>query len=159
MCARINSGINPKHLSDQHLIAESVEITMITGALKRDKWIINGKIPDKFCLGTGHINFFKPKVLYLKDRLEEVNKEMIVRGFNPGTKINLLEVNFPKGHVYGKSYWEPSFSNTCLVRQRVIERLKNPLKATGTFHRYYGKPIENLDEFCNTLKNSKLYHV
>ena len=154
--ARINVGISPKHLSDQHLIAESVEITMITGALKRDKWIIKGKIPDKFCLGTGHINFFKPKVLYLKDRLEEVNNEMIVRGFKPGTSINILEFAVNKCSM---KTWEPSFSDTCLVRQRVIERLKNPLKANGTFHRYYGKPIENLDEFCNTLKNSKLYHV
>lgn len=55
--------------------------------------------------------------------------------------------------------FKPSFSDTCLFRQRVIERLKNPLKANGTFHRYYGKPIQNMDEFCNTLKNSKLYHV
>ena len=159
MCARINVGIPPKHLSDQHLIAESVEITMITGALKKDKWYIKGEVPKQFCLGKGHINFFKPKVLYLKDRLEEVNKEMINRGFKPGTKINLLEVEYPQGRIFGKAYWEPSFMDTCLVRQRVIERLTDPMKAKTGFHKYYGKPIENMNEFCNNLKNSKLYYV
>lgn len=157
--ARVNSGINPIYLSDQHLIAESVEITMITGALKRDKWYIKGDVPKQFCLGKGHINFFKPKILYLKDRLEEVNKEMTNRGFKPGTFINLLEVEFPQGKNFGKAYWEPSFNDTCLVRQRVIERLKNPLKANGAFHKYYGTPIENMDDFCNNLKKSELFYV
>ena len=70
----INFGINPKYLSDQHLIAESVEITMITGALRKDGYVIKGSVPDEYCLGKGHINFFKPRILYLKDRLEEVNR-------------------------------------------------------------------------------------
>ena len=76
--SRVNVGIEPKFLSDQHLIAESVEITMIVGSLKRDKWYIKGQVPTKFCLGQGHINFFKPKLLYLKDRLEEVNIDWCV---------------------------------------------------------------------------------
>lgn len=157
--SRVNVGIEPKFLSDQHLIAESVEITMIVGSLKRDKWYIKGQVPTKFCLGQGHINFFKPKLLYLKDRLEEVNIEMTNRNFKPGTKINLLEVEFPQGNIFGKAYWEPTFQDTCLVRQRVIERLKNPLKAATSFHRYYGKPIEDMDEFCQKLKNHKLFYV
>ncbi len=157
--ARVNCGISPLYLSDQHLIAESVEITMITGALKKDKWFIKGKVPDKFCLGKGHINFFKPKILYLKDRLTEVNEEMKRRGFNPGTRINLLEVEFPQGRIFGKAYWDPSIEDSNLVRERIIERLKNPKKAKPGFHKYYKRPIEDMEEFSLKLLNSELYYV
>lgn len=157
--ARVNVGISPVYLSDQHLIAESVEITMITGALKKDKWFIKGSVPKQFCLGKGHINFFKPKPLYLKDRLTEVNEEMKRRGFNPTTKINLMEFEFPQGQIFGKSYWEPSFEDSCIVRQRIIERLTSPLKAKVGFHKYYGKSIEDMEQFCSNLKQSKLFYV
>lgn len=153
--ARINSGINPKYLSDQHLIAESVEITMITGALRKDGYMIKGSIPDEYCLGKGHINFFKPRIVYLWHRLEEVNNEMKRRGFKPGTKIDLFEFN----SVLPSKPFEPKFEDTCLVRQRIIERLKEPKKAKQGFHRYYGNPIDDMDQFCEQLKKSKLYYV
>ena len=150
--ARINSGISPRYLSDQHLIAESVEITMITGALRRDKYVIKGSVPEQYCLGKGHINFFKPKIMYLAKRLLEVNAEMKLRGFNPGTSIDITE--FPN-----TISWEPKFRDSCLVRSRIKDRLLNPLKANASFHRYYGKPIENLVEFTDTMLKSKLYYV
>lgn len=156
--ARINSGINPKYLSDQHLIAESVEITMITGALRKDGYMIKGSVPDEYCLGKGHINFFKPKILYLKDRLDEVNLEMKRRGFEPGTKID--PVDFPaRSYVNHWNSWQPKFKDSCLVRQRIIERLKEPKKAKAGFHRYYGKPIEDMEQFSETLKKSELFYV
>lgn len=156
MCARVNSGINPKYLSDQHLIAESVEITMITGSLRNAGYVIKGKIPDEYCLGPGHINFFKPKIMYLADRLFEVNQEMKMRGFSPGTTINILEFS---GHNCQCKGWQPRFKDSCLVRQRIIERLQEPKKAKPGFHRYYGKPIENIEHFCEQLKKSELYYV
>ncbi len=156
MCARINSGVNPKFLSDQHLIAESVEITMITGGLRKDGYKIKGSVPDKYCLGTGHINFFKPRLSYLNRRLIEVNGEMKNRGFNPNTSIDLSEFVDRKCHIKD---WSPTFADSCLVRQRIIERLTNPLKAKVGFHRYYGNPIVDMNSFCNQLKSSKLYHV
>ena len=157
--ARVNVGINPRFLSDQHLIAESVEITMITGALRKDKWLIKGDVPKTYCLGKGHVNFFKPKPLYLKDRLHEVNEEMRRRGFNPSTTINLLEFEFPQGNKFGPKHWTPSWGDTCIVRSRIIDRLKNPLKAKQNFHRWYGKPIENIEEFTQQLKKSELFYV
>ena len=41
--ARVNCGIEPLYLSDQHLIAESVEITMITGGLRKNGYKIKTK--------------------------------------------------------------------------------------------------------------------
>lgn len=152
--ARVNVGCNPSFLSDQHLIAESVEITMITGALRKDGYKIKGQVPDKYCLGKGHINFFKNKICYLKQRLDSVNLEMYRRGFKPGTNINRND--FP---VILDNNWTPSFQDSCIVRSRIIERLETPLKAKSGFHKYYGKPIADIKEFTEKLKNSKLYYV
>lgn len=153
--ARINVGIEPKFLSDQHLIAESVEITMITGSLRRNGYQIKGKVPDKYCLGKGHINFFKPKILYLAKRLVEINNEMKLRGFNPGTSIDVFEFNF----LFILNNWEPELKDSYLVRERIAERLKSPRKAKPGFHKYYKKPIEDIDDFCSKLMNSELYFV
>ena len=78
------------------------------------------------------------------------------RGFKPGTYINLLE--FTGNNCQCKN-WQPKFKDSCLVRQRIIERLNEPKRAKQGFHRYYGKPIEYMNEFCETLKKSKLYYV
>ena len=87
--ARVNIGVNPKYLSDQHLVAESVEITMITGQLRKHDYIIKSEIPTEFIMGKGHMNFFKNKLTYLKRRLDSVNIEMTNRGFNPGMILRI----------------------------------------------------------------------
>ena len=153
--ARINVGINPKYLSDQHLIAESVEITMITGNLRKNNYEIKGDIPENYCLGKGHMNFFKPKLMYLAKRLVEVNNEMKSRGFNPGTTIDVFEFNF----MFLLNNWNPTIEDTKLVRERIVERLRNPKKAKPGFHRYHGKPIEDIETFSYHLLHSELYYV
>lgn len=152
--ARINVGIDPKYLSDQHLIAESVEITMITGSLKHNQYQIKGSVPEKFTLGAGHINFFKDKLVYLALRLDAVNDEMKRRGFSPGTNIRLIE--FPVEFLWS---WSPNLTDTDLIRGRIVERLTNPMKASGNFHKYMGKSISDMDEFCKKLVDSKLFHL
>lgn len=148
--ARVNVGVNPKYLSDAHLIAESVEITMITGQLKKQKKM--SQVPNKFSLAKGHMNFFKNKLLYLKRRLNAVNNEMRRRGFNPGTKI---ELNLFKGSLLND--WTPSYTDTMLVRERIVERLKSPLKLKN--HRYCRNNITNINEFANKLLKSEINKV
>lgn len=154
--SRVNIGINPLYLADQHLIAESVEITMITGQLKKNNFQIKSEIPDSFKLGTGHINFFKNKVLYLHKRLNEVNKEMKRRGFNPGTHLNLDE--FPKELV---NDYNPSQIDSDIIRDRVSSRLKNRSdgRPGNGFYRYGKKLIENISPFAENVKKSKLFYV
>lgn len=131
--ARVNVGLDPKLLSDQHLVAESVEITMITGSLRKDGYVIKGKVPNKFPMGTGHINFFKNKLKYLKRRLDVVNNEMIRRGFNPGTNIDLNE--FPT-ELHGD--WKPDMNDSMILRVRVADRLitRSNGKSATRLHRY-----------------------
>lgn len=154
MCARINCGINPQFLTDQHLIAESVEITMITGNFRKNNYQIKSAIPEGFVLGKGHINFFKNKIAYLRDRLIEVNLELDRRGINHSTSIRCSE--FPDEYVSG---WAPKMIDSKIVRHRISDRLRNPLKAKFGFHRYYGSIIINVDRFAESMLNSPLYHV
>jgi len=129
--SRVNIGINPKYLADQHLIAEHVEITMITGGLRRHNYQIKSIIPSGFCLGKGHINFFKNKILYLKNRLDEVKKEMISRGFKVSCNINLNE--FP---VTLCNNWQPVILDSNIIRRRIAEKLRG-----GKNYRYLRKKL------------------
>ena len=65
---RINI-IDPAELTDQHLIAEYREITMVPGSLNRT---LNSKIgykeskvPKRYTLNGGHVYFFWPSRLLL----------------------------------------------------------------------------------------------
>lgn len=156
--ARVNVGVNPKYLADQHLIAESVEITMITGSLRINDNIIKGKIPESFKLGKGHINFFKNKLLYLDKRLQEVNKEMFNRGFNHSTEIDL--------DLYPQSLindWSPNINDSNIIRERICNRLITR-KDGRTGIDYYRKNRCTLSEpellnLVIKLHNSELHHV
>ena len=64
---RINVGIPPAELVNQHLIAEHREIKRIPNCIAKGKYSMEG-IPDKFKLGTGHVKFFYNKLLYLKNK-------------------------------------------------------------------------------------------
>mgnify|MGYP006146384869 FL=1 len=154
--ARVNIGVDPKHLSDQHLVAESVEITMITGGLRKHGFEIKSPVPEIFKMGTGHINFFKNKLVYLKKRLGAVNNEMRRRNFKPGTKLDLNE--FPEKY---HNDWQPDMSASMILRDRIVERLRKPLngKPGAEYHRYKSALINNYEEFCNDLFHSELYNL
>ena len=66
--------IPPRKLADQHLIAEYNEILMLLGYVR--KYPMTEEIPKNYCLGKGHIKFFKNKLLYLKKRHENLKNEM-----------------------------------------------------------------------------------
>ena len=155
--SRVNVGISPKLLSDQHLVAESVEITMITGNLRMHNYKLKSPTPLKFSLGKGHMNFFKDKIIYLAQRLAAVNSEMRERGFKPGTHINVEE--FPKEL---QNMWHPDSVDSLQVRMRVVERLKYPKngKSGEEYHRYNRVTLgEGLSEFCNNILDSDIYYV
>jgi len=155
--ARVNVGVDPKLLSDQHLVAESVEITMITGNLRLNNYKLKGDIPSEFPMGKGHMNFFKDKLVYLKRRLDSVNNEMIRRGFKPGTKIDLDE--FPE-KLHGD--WTPTLKDSMILRVRVADRLITRAngKSASRLHRYNRRYIGWYNKSLgNKIVESKLFHV
>lgn len=128
---RINL-IEPEKLADQHLVAEYDEILMLLGYVRRYPKMED--IPAKFCLGKGHIKFFKNKLKYLFNRHELIKKEMKKRKFKTDVTINLKEFN--KQLVQD---WKPTNIDKKIVKERISEKLK--LKPD--YYRYYGeyKPV------------------
>jgi len=129
---RINL-INPKKLADQHLIAEYDEILMLLGYVKR--YPENKNIPKEFCLGKGHMKFFKNKLKYIYKRHEKIKIEMKKRNFKTNKTINLNK--FPKELI---NDWKATKKDKEIIKNRIKEKLK--LKPN--YYRYYSnyKPIE-----------------
>ena len=78
---RINIGIPPAELVNQHLLAEHREIKRIPNCIAKGRYNMDG-IPDRFKLGKGHVKFFYNKLLHLKKRYVRLYEECIKRGFN-----------------------------------------------------------------------------
>lgn len=155
--ARVNVGVDPKLLSDQHLVAESVEITMITGDLRSNGYLIKSEVPTKFPMGKGHMNFFKNKLVYLKRRINAVNNEMKRRGFNPGTKIELEE--FPTEY---HNDWTPTMADSIILRERIADRLITRAngKPASRLHRYERRHIGWYNKCLGKkIIDSKLFYV
>ena len=121
---RINL-INPKELTDQHLIAEYREITMIPAALKRTinskSGLILRKIPTKFTLNKGHVKFFYNKGEYLFIRYQLLVKEMEKRGFKPNKNREFPKQIFIDYNLFQN--WQPSLIDIKIIQARIAEKI------------------------------------
>lgn len=84
---RINV-VDPKELSQLHLVAEYREIMRLPGNLKtwlnrKSKAPSFDEIPKEYKLGAGHVKFFFNKFKFLEKRFESLVEEMIARGYKP----------------------------------------------------------------------------
>ena len=120
---RINI-IPASELTDQHLIAEYREITMVPGSLKRTLKSKAGyrkeRVSSRYTLNSGHVYFFYNKGLYLNRRYKELVQEMKERGFNPDPSRRFPKEVFPK-ELYND--WMPSLDEQKIVRQRIQEKI------------------------------------
>jgi len=132
--------IEPAKLADQHLIAEYNEILMLVAFIKKHSSLEN--IPDAYCLGKGHMSFFKDKLIYLKNRHDLLKLEMKKRNFK--TDKTLMINGLPEKN---KQDWVPDVNGLRLIKERIKEKLnKKP-----EFYRYYGE-YKSTDFFINLLK-------
>ncbi|MBU2639066.1 MAG: pyrimidine dimer DNA glycosylase/endonuclease V [Nanoarchaeota archaeon] len=119
--------LNPKQLSDQHLLAEHLEIMMLISYAKKNP---PKEVPARYCLGKGHINFFKNKIKYLQKRFNEIQKEMKKRGFKPKAKLSVKGVS---RKLF--KYWAPLAGDKALIKKRILWKIKNK----PDYYRYYGE--------------------
>jgi deoxyribonuclease (pyrimidine dimer) len=112
---RINL-LNPRSLADQHLIAEYNEILKFFGHMRKYPHVTSA--PCRYCLGKGHIVFFKDKLLYLKKRHELLKKEMRRRGFRPNKNIKLG--GFSKKLV---NDWRPKKADKDIIKKRLVKKI------------------------------------
>lgn len=137
--------VDPRILTDQHLIAERRELRMIPPLLKQQcrifgltstlKSNISKKIPQQFTLGTGHMLFWLDKFKFLESRFTELTSEMKVRGFNPDYNLQ-LDTSLAKTLDLYYS-WIPTQQDILLSKNRLVERiLQKP-----TWYRFHSLPI------------------
>ena len=121
---RINI-VEPSELTDQHLIAEYREITMVPGSLKRTLVSKIGykesKVPKKYTLNTGHVYFFYNKGKYLYKRYREIVIEMKLRGFNPDKNRKFPKDIFIDNNLYND--WTPTMEDYKVIQQRISEKI------------------------------------
>lgn len=147
---RVNVGVNPKFLADQHL-CELAELKMAPGKLQRHNYQYKGALPSKFTLNTGHCKFFYDKLQYLQTRWKHVHNECLERGrYATPHFYNLRQ--FPDWSV---NDWKPTMQDSMVVRERICNRLKEK----PGWYKYYGAVIKDIDKFCKELYNSPLYIV
>jgi len=120
---RINI-IPPIELTDQHLIAEYREITMVPGSLRRTLNSKSGfrqeRVSETYTLNAGHVYFFYDKGRYLNNRYAELVEEMKFRGFNPDPARRFPREVFPK-ELYND--WMPTVEEQKVVKQRIQEKI------------------------------------
>ena len=116
---RINVGIPPAELVNQHLIAEHREIKRIPNCIAKGKYKMEG-IPDRFKLGSGHVKFFYNKLLYLKNRYVNLYNECVKRGFNVQNYISAWD-NVPQELMN-------DYKPTEIDREIIIERINEKLR-------------------------------
>lgn len=116
---RINC-IPVEELHDKHLIAEYRELPRVFNLAR-----VGVKIPDQYCLGTGHVTFFYDKILYLVTRYNQLIDEMELRGFNYNeAMVNSL---LSKAQSLPRSLlnnWVPTDEAMDLNRSRINQRLR-----------------------------------
>lgn len=133
---RINCGIEPVKLTDQHLIAELRELPRIfTAVIKKiDNNIEIKNIPYKFKLGTGHVTFFYDKCGYLLIRHRLLRKEYYKR-YNKSYEFN--ESNLDRIPTKYMNNYIPSKEDQNLL----IERISIRISESKQIPRYHGKSI------------------
>ncbi|ANA49467.1 endonuclease V N-glycosylase UV repair enzyme [Salmonella phage vB_SnwM_CGG4-1] len=125
-------------LADQHLIAEYRELPRVFGAVRKHvkagKHPSDFKISSTFVLGSGHVTFFYDKLLFLKNRHEEIIAECLKRGFNiKDTSIHDLN-DIPNEW---KNDYHPSIWSIQLSQQRLDEKISQK----PGWYKYYGKAV------------------
>lgn len=142
---RINSAISPKNLTDEHLLAEHMEIKRLPYCLL--KAISSGsikRIPETFVLGRGHVTFFLDKMNFIRKRYNSIREECLRRGFSvEDYSDNFKNINscFCKDHT-----------TTIEEIERLLERISQRINESpkSSWH-YYGKVISK-EEAINILK-------
>lgn len=162
---RINAGIDPKRLTNEHLLAEHREIKRIC-KLFRDRVEREAQgdnvspIPPEFKLGKGHVLFFLDKPVYTYHRYHMIYQECERRGFNVtpfydawGFYWDYYSVKVSLSKRVGEDLiardpeWSPAKAHIDLVAKRIVERITWSPK--DTYH--YFKQVMTRDEAISHL--------
>ena len=129
---RINSAIPVKNLTDEHLLAEHREIKRLPAVFKKMK--PGAKIPEKFCLGKGHVLFWMDKMDFILRRYVSLYLECKARGF----KVTDYSSNWCFIPLEYRNGYTPTAEERTLLENRISSQIQNSTEIS--FH-YYSTPI------------------
>jgi len=105
-------------------------------------------IPKKYCLGAGHMKFFKNKVRYLRDRHNKLVLEQARRGFKHNSVFSLE--GFKSENLKD---WIPTKEDINLNLERIFERINKKRK----FYKYYSKCLD--ERYIKNVLSSSDYNL
>lgn len=157
---RINAGIAPELLIDQHLIAELRELPRVFSLVGKrigNDTYKNVKIPEQFVLGEGHVTFFYDKLWYLQCRFKRLVYEYRSR---LNKDWNYPIPCLPAGYYERNALWKPDSQAQSTLKMRIDDRITNMKREP----RYIGVTISrkaaivalrtaNVDGILNELEN------
>lgn len=143
---RINC-IDPKYLTDNHLIAEYREMKMITyyyvKSTQTKSGIDTSRISAKYTLNTGHAYMWFNKMGYVKRRFEDILTEMRVRGY----ATNFDTLNFT-------DIPESAFGDYTVTQEDVkinLDRILLRISKQPLWYKFNGKTIMDWNSFYMDL--------
>jgi deoxyribonuclease (pyrimidine dimer) len=118
-------------LLDEHLIAEWRELPRIPNELiKHPKRFKLEDIPAQYTLNTGHVKFFRNKLLYLINRHKTLCQEMDNRGIKRDPAVCVDETLFtPVMIMFGMNDYAPTREAVTINVERIVERFNLRKKA------------------------------
>ena len=156
---RINTGVNPSNLTNEHLLAEHREIKRICSLYwkRRNSSRVLKPLPSEFTLGKGHVLFFIDKPVYTLARYLSIHDECLARGFDVtdySEQWQLYKDEYPHmanldKAMASKFEFLPAKADWSLVSDRIIQRLT---ESTKQFH-YIDKQI-NREEAIELIRTS-----
>lgn len=124
---RINT-IDPRLLTDQHLMAEYRELPMVHASLSRSLSSNRGvdlpTIPKEYTLNAGHVRFFYNKGAWLRERWDSLVSELRIRGFQIDPTARKVDWNvFIDNNLNGD--WEPDAKAHQINVERILARINS----------------------------------
>lgn len=137
---RINL-IEPKDLTNRHLVAEYKEITQFLHLVKKrtDSNKDFKDVPKEFTLNKGHCLFFYNKGLYIKNRFIKIHEEILRRGMNTSEdkfKQRLQKINECYSDSLMNNYF-PSERDYKIVIDRISSRINEKKSLYPDSHRFF----------------------
>lgn len=132
---RINVGINPKLLTDEHLLAEHREIKRVCSRVLKRNGDTTGA-PDTFTLGSGHELFFLKYGKFTYHRYIQLREECTLRGFNVSNYVD----NWKCYNLFPDLYndYNPTLDDIKIIVDRITYRIS---KSPKEYFHYYGDKI------------------
>lgn len=141
---RINSNLNPKLLSNEHLLAEHREIKRLpTIYSKNVESYRTRQLPKEFTLGTGHVLFFINKPDFTLNRYKLLYEECRSRGF----EVDDYSDNWKIYDIYPIKieHYIPSEKDINLIKYRIKDRISESKKDIYHHHKNILTKKETID--------------